>query len=496
VKPIGRWFAVFIVCALTMTLACGSRTGAAGIPASPQTAQPPASPKPVVEEPSPPATTAADTRPDDCALQAQPGEPIATVGLTDRVDPSHAPHPSNDSERLVFRQLYETLVRVDCMGRVISGLASSWRLDDDGRAWIVTLREHAQFSDGTRVTPVDVRASWMRDGRGDELRPDVRRLIQSIEPVGDRSLAIRLQRQRVDVPLALAHSDLAIAKSVATSPWPLGTRSTRIAPESDTVPTTAPFAIAIAGDNLAAIRFLVAPGDPRDLLDRGVDLLLTRNPAALDYAGTLPQFQTVPLAWQRTHVLLTPGRSRSSPPLSDEQRQALAEDAVRGEARGARGPFWWQMVGDCEVASPSARRQASPTPRIVYDANDGAARDLAERFVGLARASGAAATAFLDVLVPDHARRKIDRASGLTGEPLALAKRLGSDAGYVISVDSRPLDACRDLQELMEGARWVDPETIVPLVETRLHAIVRRGRSSAMTEWDGGMVIADTHISR
>ena len=84
----------------------------------------------------------------------------------------------------------------------------------------------------------------------------------------------------------------------------------------------------------------------------------------------------------------------------------------------------------------------------------------------------------------------------MTGEPLALAKRLGSDAGYVIVVDSRPLDACRDLQELMEGARWMDPETIVPLVETRLHAIVRRGRSNAVTEWDGGMVIADTHTSR
>ena len=114
----------------------------------------------------------------------------------------------------------------------------------------------------------------------------------------------------------------------------------------------------------------------------------------------------------------------------------------------------------------------------------------------MTRASGPAATAFLDVFLPDRARRTIDRATGLTGEPLALAKRLGSDAGYVIVVDSRPLDACRDLQELMEGARWMDPETIVPLVETRLHAIVRRGRSNAVTEWDGGMVIADTHTSR
>ena len=443
------------------------------------------------------APITADTRPDGCALLAQPGDSIAIVGLTERVDPSHAPRPSNDSERFVFRQLYETLVRVDCMGRVIPGLAASWRLDGDGRTWMVTLREHAQFSDGTPITPADVRASWMRDGSGDELRPDVRRLIQSIEPAGERNLAIRLQRPRVDVPLALAHSDLAVAKSVANSFWPLGTRLTRIAPESDTVTTTPLSAIAITRDNLPAVKFLVAPADPRDLLDHGADLLLTRNPAALDYAGTLPNFQIVPLAWQRTHVLLTPGRSRASMPLSDEQRQALADDAVRGEARGARGPFWWQMSGDCEVASPSAPRQTSPTPRIVYDANDGAARDLSERFVGLSRASGAAATAVLDALLPDRSRRAVDRASGLTGEPLALAKRLGSDVGYVISVDSRPIDPCRDLQELIEGARWIDPETIVPLVDTRLHAIVRRGRSGGViADWDGGMVIADTPTSR
>ena len=248
--------------------------------------------------------------------------------------------------------------------------------------------------------------------------------------------------------------------------------------------------ITVARDNLTTIRFLVAPGDARDLLDDGVDLLLTRDPAALDYAATLPQFQSVPLAWQRIHVLLTPGRSRSSPWLSEQARQVLADDAVRGEAQAARGPFWWQMLPDCEVARSPVREQSTPTPRIVYDASDAAARDLAERFVGLVRASGPAATAFLDVLLPDRPRRTYQRASGLTGEALALARRLGTDAGYVLSLDSRPMDPCRELQVLMDGARWLDPETIVPLVETRLHAIVRRGRSGVTADWDGGLLIA------
>jgi hypothetical protein len=254
--------------------------------------------------------------------------------------------------------------------------------------------------------------------------------------------------------------------------------------------------ITVTRDNLSSIRFLVAPGDPRDLLDHGVDLLLTRDPAALDYAATLSQFQSVPLAWQRIHVLLTPGRSRSSPSLSADARQALADDAVRGEARGGRGPFWWQMLPDCDVTLSPPRVQSPPTPRIVYDAGDATARDLAERFVGLVRTSGPAATALLDVLLPDRPKRTYQRATGLTGEALALARRLGSDAGYVVSLDSQPVDPCRDLQSLIDGARWLDPETIVPLVETRLQAIVRRGRSGVTAEWDGGLVIAGVNDPR
>jgi hypothetical protein len=132
----------------------------------------------------------------------------------------------------------------------------------------------------------------------------------------------------------------------------------------------------------------------------------------------------------------------------------------------------------------------------VYDAGDAAARDLAERFVGLVRASGPAVPTWLDALLPDRPSRTYQRATGLTGDALALARRLGADAGYVMSLDSRPVDPCHDLRALIDGAPWLDPETIVPLVETRLQAIVRRGRSGVTAEWDGGLVIGDGNESR
>jgi hypothetical protein len=99
-------------------------------------------------------------------------------------------------------------------------------------------------------------------------------------------------------------------------------------------------------------------------------------------------------------------------------------------------------------------------------------------------------TAFLDVLLPDRPRRTYQRATGLTGDALAAARRSGRDAGYVVLLDSHPIDPCRDRQILVDEARWLDPETIVPLVETRVHAIIRRGRAGVTAEWDGGLRIA------
>jgi hypothetical protein len=474
-----------VVCLQAITGACSARTPAAVPPPAQADQQPDSlSTAAVTAEPEP--APVRDSAADECALIAAPAEPITTVGLSDPIDPSKAPRPSNEGERLLFRQLYETLVRVDCIGRVGPGLATSWRLGDDGRVWIVTLRENARFSDGTPVTPADVQASWTHDRV--ELLPHVSRLVERVEVVGDRALAIQLSSHRFDAPASLAHPDLAVARWVADSPWPLGTRSGRIAPGGDRARGIFASELTISRDHLPPLRFLVAPGDPRDFLDAGVDLLLTRDPATLDYAATLPHFQLVPRAWQRTQVLLTAGRSGVSPSLSEDARQALATDAVRGEARGAQGPFWWETPAECRISLAAPPTQ-SPTPRIVYDASDGAARDLAERLVGLVRAAGPAATPFLEALLPDRPRRTFERATGLTGEALANARRRGTDAGYVVSVESRPLDPCRELHVLMESAGWLNPRTIVPLVDTRLQAVVRRGRSGATADFDGALVI-------
>jgi hypothetical protein len=471
-----------IVCLLAMTWACSTRTPPP-VPAPAQTDQQPAP----VRDPLPRAAV------DECALIDLPGEPIATVGLGDRIDLSNAPHPTNPSERLLFGQLYETLVRVDCMGRLRPGLATSWQLDQrNGVLWTVTLRENARFSDGTPVTAADVRASWTRGAvDGWRFRTPVHRLVDWVEVVDDRTLVIQPSHEsrRLRLPIiVLSHPNLAVAKWVTDSPVPLGTRSSRSGPEGDPTRRIALSELTVSRDQLPPLRFLVAAGDQRDLLDAGVDLLITRDPATLDYAATLTQFERVPLAWQQTHVLLIRGRAALSPSLSDDARQALAADAVRGEARGAQGPLWFETV-QCEPYPRPGIRPYVPTPRIVYDADDGVARDLAERLVALVGAPSPRATEFLEALLPDGPGRTFQRATGLTGQALADARQQGTDAGYIVSVDRRPLDPCNDLDALKERVPWLDRRTIIPLVDTRRQAIVRRGRSGATTEFDGAIVI-------
>jgi hypothetical protein len=72
----------------------------------------------------------------------------------------------------------------------------------------------------------------------------------------------------------------------------------------------------------------------------------------------------------------------------------------------------------------------------------------------------------------------------------------GTDTGYVLSLDQRRLDACQELRTLVDRAAWLEPETIVPLVGTRLRALLRRGYSSVTVEWDGGLVMTGAEGGR
>jgi peptide/nickel transport system substrate-binding protein len=279
-----------------------------------------------------------------------------TVALPTAIDPRHAPRPSNDSERIVYGHLYETLINLDCHGNVAPGLAESWNSRDGGRRWVFTLENSAAFWDGSPVTASSVAEAW---SSGSGRRATRAAGINETVVEGDRQLILTFDRTRVDVPRLLADPALAVALRRSASRWPLGTGPYRPnnanAEASNTlsrVVTVRPVESGVA----PLIHFHAATDsgiDARDLLEDDLDVLVTSDPAVLDYAAARSQFEDTPLPWNRTYLLLSTTRARELrggrlvSPLSNRVVDSMARDAVRGDARGHRPPGWWDDLEGC-----------------------------------------------------------------------------------------------------------------------------------------------------
>jgi hypothetical protein len=248
-----------------------------------------------VPQPSP--APAASPAFDPCALGDEPGAGRDTLTVA-----------AADTARLLYWQRFDTLIRLDCNGEVRPGLAQSWSADSTGFAWTFVLREDAGA----------VAAQWQA-GAADALRAAG---VRSVVPLDARRLVVTLSAAHRLVPEPFADPSLAVGR-------------------------TDPAARAIA---------MVASGgrDPRDALDRGADLVLTDDPAVLEYAGSRPDFSTWALPWSRTYVLVLPHERSDLGTVPDSAafRAALARDAVRAPARGASAPIRWSDTLDCP-ASPN-----------------------------------------------------------------------------------------------------------------------------------------------
>jgi hypothetical protein len=197
---------------------------------------------------------------------------------------------------------------------------------------------------------------------------------------------------------------------------------------------------------LPVLRFAThAAADARDPLDGGADLVVTRDQRAIAYARSRADLLPVPLAWDRTYVLVAP----SAIPV------ASVRDAVRGDARTPVAPFWWADGTLCTAHKFNGTNQQRT--RLLIPAGDPVARDLAARIV--------AATPGLVVAAADSASfaRAMDR---------------GMDAGYLVALP-RPAPAACPVTPW--PARW----TVTPPAETRPYAILRRGAVRISADADG-----------
>jgi len=211
----------------------------------------------------------------------------------------------------------------------------------------------------------------------------------------------------------------------------------------------------------------------RDFVDAGVDLLLTDSPTLAAYAGTRDDVTSLPLGWDRTWVIVTP-RGSLAIDTSRAFRAGLARDAVRADARAAEGPYWWADTTGC--ATPTARTALAPvgTQGVAYSRDDAVARALAERLVAVL---GDRTTAV-----------------GLAPNAFASALTSGSEHAYVLPLPRATRDRCRGIAELVGNITWLGVQSaIVPLIDTRLRAVVRRGRLALRFTWDSSVAIVAAH---
>jgi hypothetical protein len=451
-----------------------------------------------------------------------------TLAVNQNVLASDAPVPRNDAERVVFRQLYETLVRVDCTGRVRPGLAASWGASDHGRVWRFTLRPGLGFWDGTPVWARAVRDSWRASREGCEgvgscpiwawIDPD------SVTVSGQNQLRVALREPLGREPEIFAHPALAVAKDRGRSRWPMGTGPFRIRAEAGGETGTGTLELepvrAMPGSR---IRVLVSAGaDPRDLLGRKVDAMLIRNREALDYAANLPDFTTRSLSWDRVYFLMSPLIATTAPggrpPASELYafRRDLAHNAAAGDARPA-APFAFDTTeaaacsdNDLFGRSPPGGKvspDVGSARRILYVEGDEDGRRLAARFVALAAApeSMSGSDGFTaEVASLLAAGGGPPKAVGVSRDRFATALAKGDDVAYVLPLSRSLEDPCLEIRLLVDTCRWLRraswppggrperdrlAESALPLIATRPHLVMRRGLTGLRIDGDGTLLL-------
>jgi hypothetical protein len=335
-----------------------------------------------------------------------------------------------EDSTVVARLRPKPLIRLDCFGHARPAAAQSWTPDASHRTWTLALAPAA-----LDVTAADAAAEW-------RTRPDAATTLRnsgvaSVVPLDERRLVVTLDRPTDSVPALFADPSLGLV--------------------TDSLPPT--------GTTFVARR--PSGGDPRDALDAGTDILRTGDPTILEYARTRPDFTVHPLPWSRTYVVVVPpGRDDLGPLIPADTaafRAGLARDAVRSEARAAEPPFWWDSMGPCPpLKRVPAFRGRLGADAVVYEREDAVARAIAERVVALSD-------------------DPMSATSGLPADRMAGALRDGVGRAYVVAVSRTALVPCR------EAAGWPMGSRAIPLIDTRMRVIVRRGVPRLTVEFDGAL---------
>jgi hypothetical protein len=404
---------------------------------------------------------------------------------------------------LVFRQAYETLVRLDCDGHAVPGLAAEWEGSEAGRVWIFRLRPGASYWDGSPVSPADVRKCWegtaALESSPDRVGPWRWASPESVRTLEDGRIVIGLTRSAGAEPILFAHPALAVGRRNGEGSWPLGTGAYRIADRSSAWdvslspnPRRSP---ETAGRN--DLSFSVYLGsDPRDFLER-TDLTLLRSRATIEFAEGVRSFTTIPLAWSRLTlvVLGEPEKAAAMVPDWSGFRRELAEQVVESDARpaGATDEDWMNAQA-CRLEAPGRpgttglAEWAGGTFRVAHRDEDADAGRVAARLVGLWPSGTPSPVAI-----------------GLGAPAFLGSLQSGNSWAYIVSLRRSFPEPCFDVAGLVDSIGWLrcraggcegnghallDLERAgTPLLVSRDHLALRHGVTGIRQDWDGTVLL-------
>jgi hypothetical protein len=433
---------------------------------------------------APAPVTARATGVDSCLVGPPATESPKNIRLliTDGLKPGRPGDAGTRGERMIARQLYETLIQVTCDGRVLPGLAQSWTPADNGRIWMFNIRPSARFWDGTPVMATQVLVTWAEGRTTDAPVPWAG--IEHARVVDDKQVAITFSQPLQEVPHVLADPRLAVTLSARGQARPQGTSLYRFSYEDSTSliveswDTGVPRPKGIPG----TLEFHAASGKAaRDLVDDGVDFVITDDKSLLDYATTRGQHSIEPLPWDRSYVLFVPATGSAASPAQVPAAgflDPIAREAVGVDARVAAISGSWQpdSCGLVLGREPDARRQPR---RVVYSSADQTARELAHRLVTFAGVPGQGGEWLADALRTPvgPATRSFPLAIGLEATAWPAALERGDELGYVFALPARGYGKCSPPARTMGS--WF------ALVDTRAHAAIRKGVGNLAVSWDG-----------
>ena len=401
----------------------------------------------------------------------------ALVAVTSVLTPASVLDPEDAGARFVFDRGYETLLRLDCTGRVVPGLAASWTASGPAR-YVFALRDGARFWNGEPVTASAIVSAWRATAveQADEL---LAMLTDSARVTELGSLELFVARG--DLTL-LASPGIAVRRSRANDSWPEGSGSHRIS--STALRNELQLAPVAAEPMLRVVS--ATPAAARDLIDAGLGLMLTGDVGVVAYAASRPGVETRALGWDRAWVLAIPGRRRTdvrSTGGRDGLRRSLVRSAGEANTRGASDIAWLTLSRACVSRGrrESAMGALGTRARIVYATDQPVARVIAERLVALAasEASRAATETVLAPAAPElvAAGSQLTTA-GLSRDAFNAALRAGTDVAFIASVPASAMYGCADAQSVLRHADWlsrdgetVDDAIVVPLVATRWNAV-------------------------